>query len=465
MTILKMTGFAVSLLGASAHSNMNSRAVRAEPITPWVQVAKPDSGDALYRTARDAISNGDYGRAAQLFRQVAERYPKSQLVPDAMYWEAFSLYRSGAGDDLRAARDVLAGLRARYPEYMRKTDAASLATRVCGELAQHGDEGCAASITAQAMSVATAGTESRAAARVGRGTADPCPDEEDDDRVAALNALLQMDAARAEPVLEKVLARRDACSTALRRKAVFLVSQKRSPQALDVLLNVARTDPDAEVREQAVFWLAQVPGDRSVSVLNDILTKSADPGIREKAIFAISQNRSDQARQILRDYAENASAPGDLREKAIFWLGQQHNTDNTTFLRSLYGKLTDENLKEKTLFALSQRKDSDNGAWLVQIAQNRNENNEMRKKALFYAGQAGVSVEQLVRLYDSLVDSYMREQMIFVLSQRQEPAALNKLISIARADKDPEARKKAVFWLGQSRDPRATQALTEMINK
>jgi hypothetical protein len=34
-------------------------------------------------------------------------------------------------------------------------------------------------------------------------------------------------ARQAMPILQMVLARRDACSVALRRKAVFLVSQKR----------------------------------------------------------------------------------------------------------------------------------------------------------------------------------------------------------------------------------------------
>ena len=183
-----------------------------------------------------------------------------------------------------------------------------------------------------------------------RSPSDTCPREEDDDRVAALNALLQMDAASAEPLLEKVLARRDACSAGLRRKAVFLVSQKHSPQAIDVLVNVAKTDPEPEVREQAVFWLSQVPSERTVTVLNDILTKSTDPGIRDKAIFAISQSKSEQATQILRDYASNASAPPDLRERAIFWIGQSRSSDNQAFLRSLYSKLTDRGDQGKDAF-------------------------------------------------------------------------------------------------------------------
>src|SRR5438093_4492223 len=43
-------------------------------------------------------------------------------------------------------------------------------------------------------------------------------------------SLLQMDAANALPILKKVLARRDPCSAGLRRKAVFIVSQKRDTE-------------------------------------------------------------------------------------------------------------------------------------------------------------------------------------------------------------------------------------------
>ncbi|HEV2643433.1 MAG TPA: hypothetical protein VGT98_12030, partial [Candidatus Elarobacter sp.] len=59
----------------------------------------------------------------------------------------------------------------------------------------------------------------------------------------------------------------------------------------------------------------------------------------------------------------------------------------------------------------------------------------------------------------------LREQMIFVLSQRRDAAATDKLMSIARGDRNAEARKRAMFWLSQSHDPRATKFLTEMIDR
>jgi hypothetical protein len=42
---------------------------------------------------------------------------------------------------------------------------------------------------------------------------------------------------------------------------------------------------------------------------------------------------------------------------------------------------------------------------------------------------------------------------------------MDKLFAIAKNEPDRELRKKAIFWIGQSRDPRAAQFLQELINQ
>jgi HEAT repeat protein len=430
-------------------ASLDQQAV-ALPPEPW---AMADPADSLYKLAREAMSRGDYKRAAEIFHRIPERYPQSAYASQSIYYEAFALYRSGGEDDLSTARDRLKQLEQKDAKIW-KSDGAVLLTRVCGELAKRGDEECAAVIgkTAQPDSPAQSG----------RG----CPDEDDDndDRIAALNALLQMDADRAMPILQKVLARRDPCSAGLRRKAVFLVSQKHTPETANILMNVARTDPDQEVREQAVFWLSQVPG--STGLLEDILKGNGDENIKEKALFSLSQQNEPRAQQALREFALRESEDPDLREKAIFWLGQRRNTENTEFLRTLYSRLTNQDLKEKILFSLSQQRGAGNEQWLMNIAVNPKEDIELRKKALFWAGQSGVAISEFAQLYDRMADTEMKEQIIFVLSQRQsDKAAIDKMFDIAKNEKDAELRKKAIFWLGQSRDPRVQQFLLDLINR
>jgi HEAT repeat protein len=68
-------------------------------------------------------------------------------------------------------------------------------------------------------------------------------------------------------------------------------------------------------------------------------------------------------------------------------------------------------------------------------------------------------------MYDRMLEREMKEQMIFVLSQRRDREALDKLMSIARNDPDREMRRKAMFWLGQSKDPRVTAFLADIITR
>ena len=451
--------FVLALFGitAAAGPELPSTAQGGPNVGPPPAWQQGDPADSLYRAARAALNRNDYRRAAAMFGRIREDFPRSTYAPDAPYWRAFALYRAGGTADLSAAVGELERQRREYPNARTRRDADELTTRIRGELARRGDARAAERVAATA-----AGTP--------RPRPEPAPrapgreEREEDVRVAALNALLQMDAEQAVPILQKVLARRDAGSASLRQKAVFLVSQKRTAETENLLLSVARNDPDAKVREQAVFWLSQVNSDRAVDILGDIMRTSSDAKLREKALFALSQQSSPRAAQILRSVAQESNS-AELQEKAIFWIGQHGSPENAAFLRSLYGRLPSAKLKERTLFSLSQMGGQGNDRWLLSIATNGNEQVELRKKALFWAGQGGAPIGELVNLYNRVPDREMREQLIFVYSQRSERAAVDKLIDIARREQDPALRKKALFWLGQSKDPRAAQVLLEVINQ
>jgi len=420
------------------------------PREPW---AAQDPGDSLYRAARQQLNRNRYSEAARLFSDLINRYTRSTYTPDAYYWAAFALYKSGEDANLEQAVVLLDKQRAQYSRAATRGDSEALLSRVLGELARRGNQDAARRLHQIVGDTSSTSTQSS------------CSDDDDDPRIAAMNALLQMDAGNAVPILKQVLARRDACSAALRRKAVFVLSQKRTEETEDIMLSVARGDPDPEVRQQAVFWLGQVGSEKAITALDSIVTKATDEELIEKAIFALSQIHSPRAQQALRDFAGRDDAPEDAREKAVFWLGQAHEADNAAFLRQLYGRLTNEDLKEKIIFSLSQMRSAENTRWLMDLALNQKEGIDLRKKALFWAGQTGADIADLVQLYDRTTDQEMKEQLVFVYSQRHEAAALDKMIDIARHETNRELRKKAIFWLGQSRDPRAAQALLEIINQ
>ncbi|HSM17440.1 MAG TPA: HEAT repeat domain-containing protein [Gemmatimonadales bacterium] len=426
---------------------------------PWIA---EDPADSLYRLARNALNSGDYRLAVRHFRDLRKRFPDSGYAGDAHYWEAFALTKLGSREDLKLATELLEYQGQRYPEARTRRDARELQSQIRADLARMGD--------AQSMEYVSEAAAELSQERAGARTTkqhqrqEEC-DNEDDERVVALMALMQMQSDRALPILKKVLARRDEGSVCLRRRAMFIVSQQHSPETTQILLQAVRTDPDPEVKEQAVFWLSQAPAPEAIAALDSILQHAADPELQEKAVFALSQQSDEAATRALRNYLERGATSDELKVNIVFWLAQRGGVENSQYLRELYKKTDNPEVKEKILFSLSQGHGAEN-EWIMGIALDKKEPVEMRKQALFWAAQSGgADIDQLLALYDGMQDRDVKQHLIFVYSQRSDPKVIDKLLQIARTETDKELREKAIFWLGQSGDPRVADLLMEIINQ
>ncbi len=105
---------------------------------------------------------------------------------------------------------------------------------------------------------------------------------------------------------------------------------------------------------------------------------------------------------------------------------------------------------------------------LLRIARNDRIRREARKSAVFWLGQA--AGDAATRGLDSLVgdarnDREIRESAVFALSQRPEGEGVPVLVRLARTDRDPEIRRKAIFWLGQSDAPAALALFEELLTR
>jgi hypothetical protein len=113
--------------------------------------------------------------------------------------------------------------------------------------------------------------------------------------------------------------------------------------------------------------------------------------------------------------------------------------------------------------AVSQGDDDAGPRWLLDRARDERQPLEVRRKAVFWAGQGHARVADLVSLYGAVQEPRLREHVIFVLSQRDEDAATNALMNIARSDEDRAMRRKALFWLAQKNDPRVTKMIADIV--
>lgn len=412
---------------------------------PWLQ---EDPGARSYQQARDLLARGRYDAAARAFAQLRNEHPESGYVPDSYYWEAFARSRDGGPAQLRRAVDLLAHQAERHPDASTLEDADALRVRIEGELARRGDARAAAVIAQEAQVPCGPGHETR---------------------LAALSALMNMNEDQALPILQDVLRQRDACSAELRARAVFLIAQKLTGESVDILLDLAHRnpDPDPEVRGQAVFWLHQVRTPEALAALESILAESDDSELQEQALFGIAQRTGDaRAMEALRGYASRSDVSDELRGNAIFWIGQNTTAGGDRYLIELYPALDDPELKENALFAIAQSGSDAARTWLLERARDPSEDMEVRMNALFWAGQSGTlpdSEIDLRSLFDSFEDSEMRGQVVFVAAQRGSESDIDFLMDVARNADDPELRQNAIFWLGQSDDPRVPDFLMSLL--
>src|SRR5690349_16621693 len=117
-------------------SDRGRESFMTRPRAAWIQ---GDVADSVYRAAYELLNRGEWRRSASAFANIPQKYPNSGYVADALYWQAFSLYRIGNTDDLQTALKSLELMRTKYPAAKSQSDAAALTTRIRGALASRGD--------------------------------------------------------------------------------------------------------------------------------------------------------------------------------------------------------------------------------------------------------------------------------------------------------------------------------------
>ncbi len=475
---------ALATIDRAGISEQVNRAMRQVAIMPSLDFgdggpvawARQDPADSLYRSARDLLNRGDYRKAAELFKSLPQRFPTSVYVGDAEYWQAFSLYRIGGTPELQQALAVLEA---------RKPDAPSPAASASDNSIEGNRQAARASAqearaSAQAAREA-ARVDSRASVNVYRGSefavapgysvswggshvdaaglaariasvlssrglgADPavkralaaggnaCDPDDQSVRAEALNALMQSDPATGRQMAVKILANRDSCSVPLRSNAVMLVGNQHDEAAVTALLPVVRSDPSQRVRMEAMEFLVQNPSPAAKGAVRAIVDSSGtDESIRAMAIEGVA--------------------------------GERLTAEDATWLRSVYAHTASTRTKSEILEVLSQAGGDANAAWLAGIARDDAQPMQLRSEALELAGR-NLDVAALGRLYDSAAERPIRSEIIALLGQRKEPAALDKIVDIAKNGTDPSMRSQAISVLANSKDPRASQLLLQLVDK
>ena len=148
-------------------------------------------------------------------------------------------------------------------------------------------------------------------------------------------------------------------------------------------------------------------------------------------------------------------------------LGVVGTKDATTYLLGL-ARRDESRASEKAIFAAILADSVTIWPDLLTIAKNNEVTRKVRRSAVFWLGQAAgdAATRGLTDLVDDKnADREVRETAVFALSQRPHDEGVPALIQVAKRNPDPDLRRKAIFWLGQSEDPRAISLFEELLTK
>ena len=110
---------------------------------------------------------------------------------------------------------------------------------------------------------------------------------------------------------------------------------------------------------------------------------------------------------------------------------------------------------------------------LLRLARDESVSKGVRREAYFWLGRAAASAATGVpdaELDDDPIGhgddaSAVRVQAVFALSQLPRNQGVPELLELARTHRDPRVRRSAIFWLGQSGDPRALDLFESILRR
>ena len=236
---------------------------------------------------------------------------------------------------------------------------------------------------------------------------------------------------------------------------------KDRPRAEDIRL----IDPEEiyEFKTLPVYWLGNAPVEDSLGFIE----KEFEAGVaelQESGLFAISAHDSPKAYDFLMAVALG-SYRREVRKNAVFWIGESHDPRSVADLKSILAKSGDDEVREQVVFALSLNGSREAVEELLRIAKGAPDH-EIREKAVFWLGQK--ASEEAVRGLKEIVegpDQDVKESAMFAISQLPKQKAVPMLIGIAKDNKSPSVRKKALFWLGQTGSDEAIKLFEEILLK
>jgi hypothetical protein len=238
---------------------------------------------------------------------------------------------------------------------------------------------------------------------------------------------------------------------------------KKDGEALEIEVRSttgSKANPEAQNDEDlkllALQGLMNSSPEKGIPLVEGILNGGGSPRVKSKALFVLAQNGSPQAEEVLGKIARGQSNP-DLQRKAISYLAMFGGKGAGKILAEVYTSSNDPEVKRAVIRSYIVSGDREQ---LAALAKNE-PNPELRKEAIRNLGVTGGQAE-IQAMYPKETDRGVKEE---ILNAYFIGGDAKGLIAVARTEKDPELKKKAVEKLSLMGSKEANEYLMELLQK
>ena len=215
------------------------------------------------------------------------------------------------------------------------------------------------------------------------------------------------------------------------------------------------SESDEELKLIALNGLMQSDPDRAFPLLESLLKSAQPPRIRRQAVYVLAQSNAPKAQQLLEQVARGQGNP-DLQLSAIRYLGEKRRQGGSNpVLAEIYGSSNDHNVKRTILSAFESARDKDRLLAIAKSEQDR----DLRLQAIRHLGSIQGTQADLWALFQA---ESTPEGKQMILESIPSAGNLDKMVDVARTEKDPKLRRYAINHLSNTRAATTGDALVSM---
>jgi len=263
------------------------RGVDLPPLPPL----PPLDLDSVYDQAREAIENSRFELALRDLDQVIAQSNNARKDA-AMYWKAYSQSKMALSDE---ALQTIKDMAARFATSPWVKDAKALEF----EIQQAAGQPISADLQ-----------------------------NDEELKLLALRGVMQTDPDKGLPIIEKMLA--GGAAPRVRDRALFVLSQSRSPKARDIMISTAKNNANPELQLRAIRYLGFM-GNEDRDLLPGIYRASADASVKRAIVNTLFMQRNAKA---LVDVARSEKDP-QMKKEIVSKLSIMKAPEATDYLLEL----------------------------------------------------------------------------------------------------------------------------------